>query len=182
MPVVYKRRLKQRSPQRGAEMQTRSFYPRMAAALLALLGLLDAAYLTLNHYQPALGLVCPIGGGCETVQTSRWSTLPPGGGIPVALVGVIGYALLLFLAVMSLQRERLGGLSLPSLLLLVASGGLLGSLYFVALQLWVIRAICFWCMASALLEMGIWVAAYVDWRWAGAQVGGRGLFVRRLNT
>jgi len=142
----------------------RSLYPRMVAAVLALLGLFDALYLTLNHYLPSVSLVCPVGGGCETVQTSSWSTLPPGGGIPVALVGVAGYALLLLIALIALQRDQVGRLALPTLLLLIASGGIGMSVYLVVLQLVVIRAICFWCMISALLESGIWIAAWLDWR------------------
>ncbi len=154
-----------RWPQRGNEMNERSLLPRMAAALLALLGLIDGAYLTLHHYRPSINLRCPVGGGCETVQGSAWSTLPPGGaGVPVALIGVVGYAVLLLLALVAFQRERIGPVAVPPLLLLVASGGLVFSLYLTFLQLFVIGAICFWCAMSALCELGIWLAAVVDWR------------------
>lgn len=147
-------------------------YPRMIAALAALLGLLDAAYLTLNRYQERIGLVCPVGDGCETVQTSRWSTLPPGDGIPIAVLGLIGYGLLLALALLSLHRDRIGPLALPTALLLVAGGGFAVSLYLTALQLVVIRALCFWCVVSALLELTILLAAYRTWRdWRQPVVG-----------
>ncbi|HEX6290063.1 MAG TPA: vitamin K epoxide reductase family protein [Herpetosiphonaceae bacterium] len=144
-------------------MQARILYARMIAALLALLGLLDAAYLTLNRYQHNIALVCPVGAGCEAVQASRWSTLPPGGGLPVSVIGMAGYGLLLALALAGLHRERLGPLSIATALLALAGGGLLLSNYFMALQLFVIRALCFWCIISALLELGIFGAALYGW-------------------
>ena len=51
-----------------------------------------------------------------------------------------------------------------ALLLTLASIGLLFSLYLSYLQLFEIKAICFWCVVSALIELGIWVAALLDWR------------------
>lgn len=146
-------------------MSERSLLPRMAAAMLALVGLIDSTYLTIHHYRPSISLVCPVGGGCETVQTSMWSMFPPGSnGIPVALMGVIGYSVLLLLALLSLQRDRIGPIAVPSALLLVASGGLAFSFYLTFLQLFVIQAICFWCVISALCELGIWTAALINWR------------------
>ena len=146
-------------------MTERALWPRMTAALLALLGLIDSAYLTLHHYRPSVSLSCPVGGGCETVQSSIWSTLPPGsGGIPVALIGVVGYAVLVVLALVALQRDRVGTIPVPTVLLLVATGGLFFSVYLTAVQLFVIGAVCFWCAMSALFELGIFIAAFVNWR------------------
>lgn len=143
---------------------TRSIYARMAIALLALLGLLDSAYLALERFSPQVALVCPLGGGCETVQASRWSTLPPGSGIPVALLGVVGYALLAGVALAGLHRERIGPFPVATALLALTSVGVLLSLYFVALQAFVIRAFCTWCLASAALEVLCWGLAVADWR------------------
>jgi uncharacterized membrane protein len=144
-------------------MHQRTLYARMIVALLALLGLLDAAYLTLNRYQDKLSLVCPIGGGCETVQSSAWSTLPPGNGIPVAVLGLLGYGALLSLGLAGLHRERIGPLSIDTALLVVAGGGVLFSIYLTGVQLFAIHALCFWCVVSALLELGIFAAAATDW-------------------
>jgi uncharacterized membrane protein len=148
----------------------RTIYARMAIALLALLGLLDSAYLALERFSPQVALVCPLGGGCETVQASRWSTLPPGGGIPVALLGVCGYVLLMGLALAGLHRERLGPLPLAPTLLLLTTIGVLMSAYFVALQAFVIGTFCSWCLASAGVGILCWCAAFVDWRaWRSAR-------------
>src|SRR5690349_11537376 len=114
---------------------------RMAAALLALLGLFDASYLALERALGNTGIFCPTGGGCTTVQSSAYSVMF---GVPVAYTGVAGYLVLLVLALWSLSAERPAGLR--ALLLGFASAGLLFSLYLSYLQLFVIKAICFWCV------------------------------------
>src|SRR5436853_3362660 len=113
-------------------MQTeRSLYPPMAVALLSLLGLLDAAYLALER---VIGgpIACPVGGGCETVQSSAYALLF---GIPVAFIGVVGYALLLVVALLSLQTLDLIGISPHALLLALASIALLAGVYFMYVQI-----------------------------------------------
>ncbi|GEM_PF-696929 len=155
------------------EDMERSLYPRMAVTLLALLGILDAAYLTLTRFFPNVGLTCPLaGGGCETVQMSPWSTFPPGGGAPIAVLGIIGYLVLFGLGLTALQTEQVGRVALPVALLVAASGGIATAGYLVSIQLFVIRAVCFWCAVSALLMVGIWIAAFIDWRsWRGGATG-----------
>jgi uncharacterized membrane protein len=135
-------------------------YPRMAAALLSLLGLFDAAYLALERVTGG-PIACPIGGGCEAVQSSAYALLF---GIPVAFIGVVGYAALLIVALLSLQDINLGIISPAALLLMLASIALLAGVYFMYLQIAVIGAICFWCAVAALLDLLIWLAALVNWR------------------
>src|SRR5262250_335581 len=98
-------------------MTQHSPYPRMAIALMALIGLFDAAYLALERATGGT-LVCPVGGGCATVQSSAYSTLF---GVPVAYIGVAGYAVLLVAALLALNLERAAGLSLATVLLGLAS-------------------------------------------------------------
>ena len=133
---------------------------RMAAALLSLLGLLDAAYLSLERLTGG-PLACPIGGGCETVQGSSYAILF---GVPVAFIGVAGYALLFVVAMLSLHADSLAGVSPDALLLALASVALLAGMYFMYLQIGVIGAICFWCATAALLDLLIWLAALANWR------------------
>src|SRR5579862_8794146 len=68
----------------------------IAILVVTVIGLLDAAYLTYVHYHGFSALAC-VGGhnghsSCETVQSSRWSKVD---GIPVALLGLLGYVTLL---------------------------------------------------------------------------------------
>lgn len=142
----------------------RSYLPRMVGGLLALLGFLDALYLSLSRLHPENPLFCPSGGGCEAVERSPWSTIPPGGGIPVALLGVIGYVVLLGGILLALQRDYLTQqVALPPLLFAFTTATLLFSCYLMVVQVWMIRALCFWCLVSFVLQVGIWIALGIDW-------------------
>jgi len=141
-------------------MLNTSPYPRMAIALMSLIGLFDALYLSLERLTGG-ALVCPVGGGCETVQSSAYAIML---GVPVAYIGVAGYAALLVAALLALNLDRLAGIPLDRLLVALASVALLAGLYFSYLQVAVIGAICFWCVVAALLDLGIWAAALINWR------------------
>ncbi|HSI98701.1 MAG TPA: vitamin K epoxide reductase family protein [Gaiellaceae bacterium] len=110
---------------------------RPAAALVALAGLGVAGYLTWAHYADA-SVICVAGGGCETVQSSEYAEVA---GVPVAVLGVAAYATILALVVWDAPIARLAA----SMLALV---GLVFSLYLLALQLFVIDAICIWCVVN----------------------------------
>ena len=113
---------------------------RLAAIVLALVGLAVAIYLTYVHYE-GVEPVCGIGGDCEKVQTSEWSKLA---GIPVALLGLVGYALILG----SLFVRGEAGLAAGALVSLAGFGF---SAYLTYRELFSIDAICPWCVASAVL-------------------------------
>ena len=110
---------------------------RAAAALVALAGALVAAYLTWVHFDDA-ALVCVAGGGCETVQESEYAEIA---GVPVALLGLGSYLVVLGLLVWDTATARLGAVT-------IALVGLLFSMYLLALQLFVIDAVCVWCLAN----------------------------------
>jgi uncharacterized membrane protein len=133
---------------------------RMTAALLSLVGLFISAYLYLYKIGKIGTLACGTG-SCETVQLSSWSRFA---GLEVSLIGVVGYAGLLLLSLASLQP----GLALrgwPSTLIAVLAGVGTGfSLYLTYLELFVIHAICRWCVASAVIIIGILVTALLDQR------------------
>ncbi|MGI8413667.1 MAG: vitamin K epoxide reductase family protein [Solirubrobacteraceae bacterium] len=113
----------------------------IAIAVLCLLGIGIAAYLTYVHYE-GLTVSCPLGGhGCETVQSSAYAKLD---GIPVAVLGLAGYiAILLSLAVRG-DPGRAAGFG-------VALIGFGFSLYLTYRELFTIKAICQWCVGSAVL-------------------------------
>jgi len=83
-------------------------------------------------------LVCVAGGGCETVQESEYAEIA---GIPVAVLGLGAYAVVLGLIAWDSPGARLGA----AMLALV---GLVFSTYLLALQLFVIDAVCAWCLAN----------------------------------
>ena len=110
---------------------------RLGAAIIALAGLVVAGYLTWVHFDDA-ALVCVAGGGCETVQKSEYAEIA---GIPVAALGVVAYGIVLGLVAWDTPGARLGA----AMLALV---GLMFSAYLLALQLFVIDAVCVWCLAN----------------------------------
>ena len=125
----------------------------MGVAGLCLAGLFVSAYLYLYKLGMIGTLACGTG-GCETVQLSPQSRFL---GVDVALIGVVGYAMLLLLALLALQ-PRFAGPMLPSRLLALGSGiGVLFSGYLTWLELFVIHAICRWCVASAVLITAIFL-------------------------
>ena len=123
---------------------------RLAIVILCILGIGDAGYLTYVHYSGAKAL-CTFGGGCETVQTSRWATLD---GVPIAILGLIGYiAILLSLAIRhELARAAAFG---------IAVVGFGFSVYLTYRELFTIKAICQWCVGSAVLMTALTVMTTV---------------------
>jgi uncharacterized membrane protein len=109
--------------------------------LLALAGLGVAAYLTYVHYA-GVHPACTAGQSCIKVQTSQWSKLA---GVPVALIGLLGYAAILAgLLAPDHERTRLVTLTLT----LVGFGF---SVYLTYRELFSIHAICEWCVSSAVI-------------------------------
>jgi uncharacterized membrane protein len=122
---------------------------RVGLGALAVVGLLISAYLTWVHYAGVAPVCVGGSGGCETVQTSSYATIF---GVPVAVVGLVGYTGLLLSA--SLRGEV--GVYLGFLVALV---GTLFSAYLTYLEVFVIHAICEWCVASAALMVGALLCA-----------------------
>ncbi len=110
---------------------------RIAAALVALAGMAVAGYLTWARYAES-PVVCLTGGGCETVQESDYAAIA---GVPVALLGLVAYTVMLALIVWDAPIARLAAAT-------VALIGLLFGMYLMALQLFVIDALCVWCLAN----------------------------------
>jgi uncharacterized membrane protein len=133
---------------------------RMSAAFLSLAGLLISGYLYLYKIGAIGSLACGTG-GCETVQLSSWSRFA---GVDVSLIGIVGYAGLLALSLASVQAGP-GSRQWPVRALQLASGiGVLFTLYLTYLELFVIQAICRWCVASGVIILTIFVAALLDRR------------------
>ncbi|HEU5261686.1 MAG TPA: vitamin K epoxide reductase family protein [Gemmatimonadales bacterium] len=128
---------------------------RQAIALLALVGLLLASYLWLYKIGVVGTLQCGAGGGeCEFVQASRYADVF---GVPVALIGVAGYGALLAVGLVGLQPAFAESRRVSVLLATLASVGFAFTLYLTYVELFVLHAICRWCVASAVIITAIWV-------------------------
>lgn len=113
---------------------------RIAAILVTLAGIGVAGYLTWAHFADQ-SVICVQGGGCEKVQESSYSEIA---GIPVAVLGLASYLTVLALLVWDAPVARLSAATL-------AIVGVLFGAYLVVVQLFVIDAVCVWCMANDLV-------------------------------
>lgn len=116
----------------------------IAIIVVATIGLLDAAYLTYEHYDGLKGLLC-VGShnghsSCETVQSSAYNNVD---GVPVALLGLIGYVTLFASLAIRGELARAFGF-------MVALIGFGFSGYLTYRELFTIHAVCEWCVGSAV--------------------------------
>jgi uncharacterized membrane protein len=112
---------------------------RIAAIVVGVIGLGIASYLTIVHYTGGVS-VCAIAHGCETVQKSDYSKLA---GVPVALLGLIGYIGILGAMIRDDENSRI----VAAFLSLLGFGF---SAWLTYTELALINAICIWCVGSAI--------------------------------
>lgn len=123
--------------------------------LFAFFGIADSAYLAESAFSGVLP-TCKIGGldGCHTVALSAYSHLF---GIPLGIYGVSFYVLLFVLAAFSLLSTHL---LLGKMLKTVAVFGILASFVFLYIQLFLIHAVCVYCVFSMILTILIVIAVF----------------------
>jgi uncharacterized membrane protein len=116
---------------------------------LAAGGIAVSAYLTLVHYRDDL-LVCSVG-GCHTVQKSPYAELAD---VPVALLGLGMFVAIALLGLVRLARPELADrITLATFALALA--GTIFTIYLTYLELFVIEAVCQWCVLTALLTWAL---------------------------
>ncbi len=121
-----------------------------AMIVLTLVGIGIASYLTYVHYK-GLSPICALNQGCEKVQSSRYAKV---GGVPVPLIGLIGY---LTIFVSLLIRGELARLATAAMTI----GGFAFSVYLTSLELFRIHAICQWCVGSAIVMTSLALLATI---------------------
>ena len=141
---------------------------RMVVAVLALIGAFVALYLTLFKVGVIGDMACSVG-SCETVNLSRWATLL---GLPVAAWGLGAYLVILALALLGLQAARVMSRAVAWALVAVAGWSFLFSGWLTYLELFVIHAVCVYCLTSATLMTLIFIASVANLRatWRAALV------------
>ncbi|MDP9177156.1 MAG: vitamin K epoxide reductase family protein [Gemmatimonadota bacterium] len=133
---------------------------RMIVAALSLAGIFVALYLLLYKLGIVGNLACSIG-SCETVNLSKWATFL---GAPVAAWGVGFYVVMFVLALVSLQHRYAESMGMSKTLALVSGSGFAFSAWLTYLELFVIHAVCQWCVVSAVIVTLIFVVALLDLR------------------
>lgn len=115
----------------------------VAFLFVSLAGFADSTYLAAAHYLGA-PLSCSVFTDCEKVTTSRYAVIA---GIPLGVFGAMYYMAVFLLTIAYIDTRRTAVLAAA---VGITAFGFLASIVFVCLQLFVIRAICPYCMASAL--------------------------------
>jgi uncharacterized membrane protein len=132
----------------------------MTLALLALIGVFVSTYLTLYKLGYIGELKCAVG-SCETVNTSRWATFL---GVPVAAWGLGFYVAALVLAMLSIQEKYADSRVFSVALVALTGWGVLFSGWLTYLELFVINAICVWCVTSACIVAVMFLVSLADLR------------------
>lgn len=123
--------------------------------ILVFLGIIDAGYLTYEHYSPAVA-PCSVGAfaDCGAVLNSTYSVIY---GVPLALLGLFHYcSLFVWIVSYKLSKRKL----FADIIILQTLAGLLFSGYLMYLQLLVIGSICIYCTASALISTLIFITTH----------------------
>ena len=122
--------------------------------LLSLLGIADAAYLTYEHYQQVIppctvNRLLPIVSDCGKVLRSSYSVVF---GVPLAAFGIVQYFLILIAIIcLTIYKKKI----FTYWIILQSMIGTIFSLYFMYVQLVILKSICIYCTLSALISFAI---------------------------
>jgi uncharacterized membrane protein len=126
------------------------------AAIVSLIGLADAIYLTVEHVT-GQSVRCTIVAGCSEVLSSQYAVVR---GVPLAAIGAAAYFTVFSLATLAAFGYRIAGTLLTVVVLLM----FLFSLWLIYLQAFVIHAFCQFCLLSAAVTTALTVIALFAWR------------------
>jgi len=117
----------------------------LAIALIAIAGIVVSSVSLYHHFGSSKTSFCNFGEqfNCDIVNRSKYSTVL---GVPVALIGILGYLLILALA--TVYREKA---ETPVMLLIASTGGLGFALYLTYIEGFVLHAWCILCLSSLAL-------------------------------
>lgn len=118
---------------------------------LSALGIVLSGYLTYLYYGKVHAAFCAVGSGCDTVRESSYSAIL---GIPVAVFGIFGYSLIFIFSLISIP-----GRAKWFFLYFLSLAGFVFSAYLIYIELFVIKAVCIYCVVSAILITGILVTS-----------------------
>lgn len=128
-------------------------------AILAVCGIAVSSVSLQHHYATSKTAYCDIGAtfNCDIVNRSEYSSLL---GIPVALIGILGYAALAGLATVYRERRET-----PAMLFSGAAAGLAFALYLTYVEARVLGVWCILCLSSlALIATATMLAAVIWWK------------------
>jgi uncharacterized membrane protein len=126
------------------------------AALVSLVGLGDAIYLTVEHLS-GRSVRCTITSGCSEVLSSEYAMVR---GIPLAMIGAAAYFTVFSLAVLAAYSYRWAA----KLLTVIVSLMFITTLWLLYLQAFVIKHFCQFCLLSALVTLALTALVVISLR------------------
>jgi uncharacterized membrane protein len=132
----------------------RQVYLYAAAALLSLVGLADAIYLTVEHLA-GRAVRCTITSGCEEVLTSSYATI---GGVPLAALGALAYFTVFSLAILVVFNNQ----TARTLLFYIVVLMLAFTIWLFIVQAFVLHAFCQFCLLSGAVTLLLSLIAATD--------------------
>ena len=125
---------------------------RLAAAIVTGIGLLDSIYLSWVKITQS-EVYCGTSGQCETVNNSSYSEI---GGIPIAYLGLGAYLVIFGLLYLE-RRGKFWQENSPLFIFGISLVGVIYSAYLTYIEIWVLHAICPYCVVSALAMLALFV-------------------------
>ena len=129
----------------------------LIAALVSLIGLVDAIYLTIQHITGA-SLRCTVISGCSEVLSSPYAQVGP---VPLAAIGAAAYFVVFSLAILAAFGYRF---AIPFLRIILALM-FLTTLWLLYLQAFVIRHFCQYCLVSAAVTTALVAIIFLTALW-----------------
>lgn len=126
------------------------------AALVSLIGLADAIYLTVEHLT-GNSVRCTVTSGCSEVLGSAYASI---GGVPLAGLGAVAYFIVFGLATLAAFGHRWP----RSLLAAIVAMMLAMTLWLLFVQAFVLRAFCQYCLLSAAVTLTLSGIVALEWR------------------
>jgi uncharacterized membrane protein len=139
------------------EPATRISWVHIIAALVSLIGLVDAIYLTIQHITGA-SLRCTVISGCSEVLSSPYAQVGP---VPLAAIGAAAYFVVFSLAILAAFRYRF---AIPFLKIILALM-FLTTLWLLYLQAFVIKHFCQYCLVSAAVTTALVAIVFLTALW-----------------
>jgi uncharacterized membrane protein len=131
---------------------------RMIMAVLALIGVVIAGYMFLYKLGAIPAVACG-NGACETVQASPWAIFI---GVPVPLIGLIGYGVLLAVTLIGVQPAWADDRRIGATLVLLSTVAFALSIYLSGVEAFLIGAWCRWCIGSAVVATLLFLGSLAE--------------------
>lgn len=123
-------------------------------AFAGLIGFADSVFLSVKHFQKVVP-PCVLFSGCDVVTTSSYAVIA---GVPVAVLGAVYYFVILVLTLLYLDRRNA---KIIKILAAVSTCGFLFTLWLLYLQIFVIHALCTYCLLSSVMSTIIFVISVI---------------------